>query len=186
MDLWLLVHPVLIELAAWLLGPTMLVLLLRGSGEVNGKAVVRSQLRALASRTWGSHHQLLCGTYLERNERELFRTEVRAMRVSAFNGQLVERRSSCILTDRRLIITDPNDGVAQVSLLDIRAIDTRRDYDPPTGFFSYVVIDRVSSPHGGLFLRCHTEEQCHDLMSRIQTAISYSRPMSKALMAALE
>lgn len=101
MDLWFLFHPALIEFIAWLLGPASLVLFVLGSGEVNGKGVVRSRARALASRICGPYHRLLRSDYVEYGEREVFRTEVRVVRVSAFDGEIVERGSLCILTNRR-------------------------------------------------------------------------------------
>jgi hypothetical protein len=176
MDLWFLFHPLLIELLAWLLGPAVLVLLLLGPGDVNSKGVVRAQLRALGSSTWGAYHRLSHGKYLGNGERELFRTDVRVMRISPFNGEPVERSSMCILTNYRLIVANPADGAEQIFLPDIGAVRAFRDYDPRSGFFSWLIVDHTGSPQSGLCLRCETSKQGSDLMSRIRSARSYARP----------
>ncbi len=185
MDLWPFLHSVLIELTAFLVGPTSLVLFVLGSGEVNGKGVLRSRVRALASRIRGPYHRLVRSEYVEHGERELFRADVMAMQVSAFDGEMVERGSLCVLTDRRLILANPSDGVVRVSLLDVGTVRTYRDYDPHSGFFSCVVVDRAGCPGNSLLLRCQTGEQSYDLSSRIQTARRFNPPVSESLVAAL-
>jgi hypothetical protein len=75
--------------------------------------------------------------------------------------------------------------VVEVSLLDVRTVRTYRDYDPHSGLFSGVVVDRTCCPGSSLLLRCHTDEQSYDLSSRIHTPRRFSRPMSESLVAAL-
>lgn len=96
---------------------------------------LRSRLQILAGRSWGTYHRFVRGAYWESDEQELFRTDVHAVSIFAIDGYTdVERNATCIVTDRRLMMSDPKGNMVQIPLTAIRTTRVQRAYDRDSGF----------------------------------------------------
>ena len=167
------------EIIAWLVllwgGMVMLVYML---GRADSGRAGRRVIKAFASRTWGDYHRFLSGKQLESGECEVYRTRVQGVSVYAVERHTnVEKRATCILTDRRLMMRDERGGFVQIRLDGVRATHAHREYDSLTGFAYRVAIERTGScvhdPLGDICLLCENQAQSQELVSAIESALSH-------------
>jgi hypothetical protein len=166
-----------VEIIEWLIVPSLILgLLIWWPGQQEMRSAVKSRWQVLLGRRLGTYHHFLSGGNLASGEGEVFRTEVRSVSIYSVDRHTeIDRRSTCILTEQRLMVCGPKGNVVQIPLHSIRSAHTCRDYDPRLGFSYWATINRIGStdhdPHGDICLGCESNQQSHALISHIQDAL---------------
>ena len=157
---WLVLLPLAaVAVAAWLY-------------RIPDRGAVPHPLRVAGNRLWGEYRRFQHGKLWEPGEEELHRAQLLGVTAYAVDHHLpIQRRTTCMVTSRRLLVCDDQGSCVQLLASDIRTVRVQRTYDPVDGFAYAVVLERVGStvhePEGDLRLVCASQEQSRELASAI-------------------
>lgn len=106
-------------------------------------------------------------------EHEIYRAPLLAVTAYTIDRHVrIQRRSVCLVTNRRVLARDDRGRHVELSARDIRVVRAYRTYDVADGFTYAVVLERIGSaahgPEGDLLLQCAGQQQSQALAAAIE------------------
>jgi hypothetical protein len=133
------------------------------------------------SRAWQLYRRLRpLEEHWEPGEREVLRAPlIGVTSYSVDRHILMNRRSTCLITDRRMIVRDERGIVVQMRAGQVRTARMYRTYDAVDGFSYGVALERVGSrvhvPEGDLLLLCATQQESARLAAAVEDMLAAAR-----------
>jgi hypothetical protein len=135
--------------------------------------VVPASVKRLYRRSLGDYRRFVRGRAWMPGESQVYRTTVRGVSVYAVDRHTwVQKRATCMVTIRQVVVRDAEGGSVEMPLMAIRCVRRYRQYEPGIGSSYGVILERTGSavhlPEGDVRLLCASHQQSLDLESAIQ------------------
>jgi hypothetical protein len=170
------------EFIVWLFLPQLLVYgFLTWLFRIPERGVVPPVIRLISMRLHGQYRRFRPGVQWEPGEHEVFRGQLPRLTARSIDRHvLIQHRSTCVVTNRRVTAWDARGGAIQLRSADLRTVRPQRTYDPADGFTYAVVVERADTtthdPEGDLRLICSGSEQSRDLAAALEDLQSSQSP----------
>lgn len=167
-----------VEIAFWIvLAPLAAIAIGAWIYRLPDRGVIPHVLRVYYSRLWGEYRRIRRGTFLESGEHETCRTQLVGVTAYSVDRHVtLQSQSTCIVTDRRVVMCDFHGSRVEVLGSHIRAVRSRRTYDPADGFSYSVVLERLGSaihdPEGDMLLIASGARQSESLFAALDDLCS--------------